>query len=56
MFLICNKGGDYLSQQVTILLKEIEQYFQSLAKSRVIQISTEKKLMQKIAEARQAMK
>ncbi|MCR8963939.1 hypothetical protein O0550_12115 [Brevibacillus halotolerans] len=45
-----------MSQQVTHLLKEIEKYFQILAKSRAIQISTEKKIIQKIAEARQAMK
>ncbi|GED67739.1 hypothetical protein BRE01_14410 [Brevibacillus reuszeri] len=36
--------------------EEVEKYLQMLAKSRAIQISLERKIQEKIKEARQAMK
>jgi hypothetical protein len=47
-----------VSNQNTILscFDEIEKYLQMLAKSRAIQISVEKKLLEKIEQARQAIK
>jgi hypothetical protein len=55
-FFVTLLGGEYLSKQVTVLFNEIEKYLQMLAKSRAIQISFEKKLLEKIEQARQAMK
>lgn len=41
-------------KQVSSCLEEVEKYIQMLAKSRAIQIGLEKKLLEKIAIARQA--
>jgi hypothetical protein len=43
-------------EQVNSCFEEIEKYLQMLAKSRAIQIGLEKKLLEKIEKARQAMK
>ncbi|MET3291830.1 UNVERIFIED_CONTAM: hypothetical protein ABID98_004400 [Brevibacillus sp. OAP136] len=42
--------------EVKSCIEEIERYIQMLAKSRAIQICLEKKLLEKVALARQAMK
>lgn len=42
------------SKETVILLTEFEKYLQILSKSRAIQIGLEKKLLEKIAIARQA--
>lgn len=44
------------SKDTSVLLMEFEKYLQVLSKSRAIQIGLEKKLLEKIAIARQAMK
>lgn len=45
-----------VTKQVNSCLDEVEKYIQMLAKSRAIQIGLEKKLLEKIAIARQAQK
>jgi len=43
-------------KELLFLLDDIQNYFQTLAKTRAIQISLEKKIQKKIEQARQAMK